>query len=68
MNIEKWIEEKGWETKTGYNVILISELRELLKTHAIVPREPSENILEKLLTMNSVKARYKAMIKASEEE
>ncbi|MCG3884138.1 hypothetical protein I3271_05510 [Photobacterium leiognathi] len=76
MNVDKWIEENSTEVEWpqehfNYDLevaIRVSDLRELLKTHAIVPRDPSDDILEKLLTMNSVKARYKAMIKAAEQE
>ncbi|HIF9183800.1 TPA: hypothetical protein ACX6PV_000742 [Photobacterium damselae] len=47
-NLEKWIEENSYEQSYAYNapkVVDVDDLRELLKTHAIVPREPSREML-----------------------
>lgn len=74
MNIEKWIE--GCVVSGVDNeelVITLSDLQSLLETHAIVPREPSVEMI--LATSNDftgsqqevIKA-YKAMIKAEEKK
>ncbi|MGB0943655.1 MAG: hypothetical protein ACPGUE_14690 [Marinomonas sp.] len=58
MNVEKWIEENtDWLVccEEDIQVVPVSELRELLKTHAIVPREPSNNQL------NVMSCRLKAL-------
>lgn len=74
MNIEKWIKENTWRGHLSEQA-----LRELLKTHAIVPRniEERENInivlaglselsINSFQTQVEVEKAYKAMIKAAE--
>ena len=86
MNIEKWIEENRQHTYVddlevyGEDCISIDTLEQLLKTHAIVPRNPTHNMAIKgsmevrLYDSNSTVCRpiavdaYKAMIKAAEND
>ena len=74
MNMDKWIEENSTaiEDRGTCSVSYFvneDKFRELLKTHAIVPREPSWNMKiagEKVPQFSD--DIYKAMIKASEIE
>lgn len=75
MNIEKWIEENSElvqsieEPFIEYRAIEVEDLRELLKTHAIVPREPSERQIDAVFPSRVCLIDiYKTMIKAAEEE
>lgn len=77
MNIEKWIYENSFELDDQGECIDVSDLRQLLKTHAIVPIEPSDKIINEgidsqLVRIGTIRTRtylsYKAMVKASELE
>lgn len=77
MNIEKWIEENTeWLVdEEDIQVVPVSELLELLKTHAIVPREPSLEMLanagllsSEYLEETEAELIYTDMIKAAENE
>ena len=49
MNIDKWIEEHKSKFYEGGNpVVYIEDLRELLKTHVIVPLEPADEDLARI--------------------
>jgi len=55
--IEEWIDAyQYWgDSENGHNsamVIEVSDLRELLKTHAIAPREPSDGLLVSMAMRN----------------
>lgn len=82
-NLEKWINENQTNARNYFGieqedkVISVSKLRELLKTHAIVPREPSNNVIyqgcSKLTkaypSVNSeMRKAYKAMITTAEKD
>lgn len=74
MNIEQWIKDNT----NGYTrTVTIESLRKLFDIHAVVPREPSEDLIFNVWDDNTschkmdadeTKETYFAMIKASEEE
>lgn len=78
MNIEKWIEENtDWLVccEEGIQVVPVSGLRELLKTHAIVPRVASDEFCRgvdrqscEYVSDKQVRTMLKFIIKAAEEE
>jgi hypothetical protein len=75
MNIEKWIEENSgfaFEYLHKANVIHAEDLRELLKTHTLVPNEPTEEAKKAIwfgvLDKQSDLEIYKAMLSASKEQ
>lgn len=67
MNIEEWIKENTWRGHVSEQA-----LRELLKTHAIVPREANHRMQEAIMINRSSNKHsvyfYKELIKAAEEE
>lgn len=83
-NLEKWIAENEIEDRDSWGdlnsddtFIMVKKLEELLKTHAIVPREPSNNVIyqgcSKLTkaypSVNSeMRKAYKAMITTAEKD
>ena len=84
MNIENWIEENSqqvewhleWFNFDLEDAITVTELHELLKTHAIVPREPSYKILDSMESIvrdeckdhGCAKQQYQLAIKAAEND
>lgn len=72
MNIENWIEDNSFEFDDQGACIDVSDLRELLKTHAIVPREPNQKTQEVIIINRSSNKHsvdfYGEIIKAAEEE
>lgn len=72
-SFEKWIEEKKHENEyTGSELINVSDLFELLKTHVIVPRKPTLKMIEAgrhaRKTLSTVTQTYATMIEAGENE
>jgi len=47
MDMNKWIKEISYKDLTGIPAISADDITELLKTHALVPREPTEFMLSK---------------------
>ena len=74
MNIVQLVEKYGRTTLDGDDVILIDDLIELTVTHAIVPREPSDNQLCAMERDNKYKdyrwaaKQYRRAIKAAEND
>ena len=82
INIEQWIEEKQYYDPEGFPAytINVEDLRELLKTHALVPREPANEQLNAMASndgffggyknnpdiMDYYKQQYQSIIKAVE--
>lgn len=81
-NLEKWINENQTNARNYFGieqedkVISVSKLRELLKTHAIVPREPSKEMITAgssplfsiPLKRIGIPSIYKAMIAEAEKD
>lgn len=77
MNIDKWVDENtDWVMGVDVDIqfITIEKIRKLLETHAIVPREPTEGMVEAGLNAHLESRRcketdcYKAMIEVAENE
>ncbi|PSW53050.1 hypothetical protein [Photobacterium leiognathi] len=74
MDIEKWIVENSELVDncfSGERLIHPDLLRELLKTHAIVPREPTKEIIyagwnSQTYKLSEVATAYKSMINTAE--
>ncbi|WP_341496397.1 hypothetical protein WAX88_16230 [Photobacterium damselae subsp. damselae] len=82
-NLETWIAENEIEDRDSWGdlnsddtFIMVSKLEELLKTHAIVPREPSEEMITAgssplfsiPLKRIGIPSIYKAMIAEAEKD
>lgn len=68
MDIDSWIKSNSWWSgDLGGEVIHVNDLQELLKTHTIVPNEPTESMLDEMIEDRPSKVMYKAMLKASQE-
>lgn len=84
MDIDKWIEDHAGVLKANFSyspdeVVLVRDLRELLKTHKLAPNEPTEAMCEKGLEelvneypslepyLSDCGSIYKAMIGANDE-
>jgi hypothetical protein len=76
MDIEKWINENqfdAYDAVCSMDIICVEQLRELLKTHTLVPNEPTEKMLSEIhlderFSDRAMQVRYKAMLSASKEQ
>ena len=72
MDIEKWIEENTFEIDDCGGLVSVDDLKELLKTHTIVPSETTEEMLDVVRRDYDgpdycFTETYKAMLKAAQE-
>jgi hypothetical protein len=80
MDIEKWIEENERFEKDFFGdsvaMIKVEDLRELLKTHTLVPNEPTEEMIDGFWgeithgeeELEVAREAYHAMLSASKEQ
>jgi len=74
MNITKWINDHATDGKYVLepDSILIEDLKKLLKTHTLVPNEPTEAMIDEAINQggcpSAARHQYNAMLEASKEE